>query len=200
MGTGARPRPKSKAMSLNNRQKKFIDEYFLDFNATRAAERAGYKGDFNTLGATGARLIRNDKISEKISQRLRESAMSADEVLSRLAEQARGEHGKYIKPSGVIDIESLVEDGNAHLIKKIKDTAVGREYEFYDAQSALSLLGKHHALFVDRSQKLNIDLTKLTDEQLDRLAKGEDVYAVLASERKGRTRETTPEGSETTEA
>ena len=166
---------------LTPKQAAFIEEYFVDFNATRAAERAGYGGDDNTLAATGSRLLRKDKIAERIRQRFRESAMSADEVLARLAEQARGVPSEYIGADGGVDIAALVEDGNAHLIKKIVDTFHGRRYEFYDSQAALALIGKHHALFTKRTENFNVDLTQLTDEQLERLANGEDIYSVLSA-------------------
>lgn len=37
---------------------------------------------------------------------------------------------------------------------------------------------------------INLDVASLSDEQLERLANGEDVYSVLADSRSGRTRET----------
>ena len=36
-----------------------------------------------------------------------------------------------------------------------------------------------------RGENLNVDLTNLTDDQLERLAKGDDLYAVLATSGKG---------------
>lgn len=140
------------AKGLTVRQTNFINEYLTCFNATMAADRAGYTGDSNVLGVTGYELLRNPKISEAISQRLRESAMSADEVLMRLAEQARGEHGRYITTGGTVDIATLVNDKKAHLIKKVKETKDGMEYEFYDAQSALNTLAKHHGLLTDKTE------------------------------------------------
>ena len=140
------------AKGLTVRQTNFINEYLTCFNATMAADRAGYTGDSNVLGVTGYELLRNPKISEAISQRLRETAMSADEVLMRLAEQARGEHGRYITTSGTVDIVTLVNDKKAHLIKKVKETKDGMEYEFYDAQSALNTLAKHHGLLTDKTE------------------------------------------------
>lgn len=167
--------------ALSNKQKKFVNEYLIDFNGTRAAERAGYSGDDNTLAVTAHNLLRNPKITEIVSQRLQESAMSADEVMMRLAEQARGVPSEYIGMDGTVLIAQMVEDGKTHLIKKIADTAQGRTYEFYDAQSALQMIGRHHALFTDRtvSSNIEIDLSKLTNEQLDRVANGEDPMKVI---------------------
>ena len=146
---------------LTNKQAKFIEEYFIDFNATKAAGRASYSGDYWTLAATGSRLLKNDKVATRISQRLQESAMSADEVLGRLAEQARNDAGLYLLEDGSLDYPQLIADGKAHLIKKVNKTTRytkdGEEIskvivELFDAQRALELLGKHHRLFIERRE------------------------------------------------
>lgn len=137
-------------MALSNKQQLFIESYLQCFNATKAALDAGYSE--NTASEIGYENLRKPQIEEAISKRLRESAMSADEVLMRLAEQARGDHSRYISQQGSVDIASLVNDKKAHLIKKIKETKDGTEYEFYDAQSALNTLAKHHGLLIDRRE------------------------------------------------
>ena len=128
----------------------FVDSYLQCFNATKAALDAGYSE--NTAAEIGYENLRKPQIEQVISKRLKQAAMSADEVLMRLAEQARGEHGKYITTSGAVDIATLVNDKKAHLIKKVKETKDGMEYEFYDAQSALNTLAKHHGLLTDKTE------------------------------------------------
>lgn len=118
------------------------------WNASEAARQVGYKGKANV---TGPRILANVSIQAEIERRLSETAMSSDEVLARLAEQARGEHGKYITPGGQVDIAQLVADGKGHLIKSIRPTANGTVYEFYDSQAALVWIGKHLNLFIDRT-------------------------------------------------
>jgi len=142
---------------LTPKQAAFVEEYLVDFNATRAAGRAGYRGDDNTLAATGSRLLRNDKVSERVTQRLQESAMSADEGLMRLAEIARGEWASYIKTDGTVDIEQIVDDGNAHLISEIRDTRDGRQYKFCDMQGAIVQILKAHGVFIDRQEITGAD-------------------------------------------
>ena len=137
-------------MALNSKQQMFVNEYLKCYNATQAALVAGYAE--GSAYAHGHKLLKIAEIKEAISQRLSESAMSADEVLMRLAEQARGEHGKYITTSGTVDIATLVNAKKAHLIKKVKETQDGMEYEFYDAQSALNTLAKHHGLLTDKTE------------------------------------------------
>ena len=136
---------------LTNKQKKFIDEYLKDLNATQAAIRAGYSE--KTAYSIGIENLRKPEIAEVITKRLQEAAMSADEVLNRLAEQARNEHGRYVRPDGSVDIAGLLRDGKGHLIKGFKESKRGQVIvEFYDAQSALVHLGKHHKLFTEQVQ------------------------------------------------
>lgn len=138
---------------LTNKQKAFIEEYLCDFNATRAAERAGYSGDDNVLGAQGSRLLRNVKVAEKVSERLTESAMSADEVLARLADQARADIADFItlnQETGEPRVDLRGVEGKTHLIKSIQQTAHGVKIELHDAQAALEKIGRAHGLFTDR--------------------------------------------------
>jgi len=129
-----------------------VEEYLVDFNATRAAERAGYGGNSNVLAAQGSRLLKNVKISESISQHLQEKAMTADEVLMRLADQARANVTDFIQDYGAIDWEAVKAKG--HVIKRISHKQGEHStIELYDAQAALEKIGKAHGLFVDRQQQ-----------------------------------------------
>jgi hypothetical protein len=83
-----------------------------------------------------------------------EHAMPADEVLARLAEQARGTMAAFLKtnadgePTGF----NLGPDTPPHLIKKVSFTDKGVAFELYDAQAALVQIGKVHGLFTDRTE------------------------------------------------
>lgn len=151
-------------MSLSNKHKEFVNQYLVDFNGTRAAQRSGYSGDDNVLSVTAYNLLRNPKIAEAIQTRLTESAMTADEVLMRLAQQARGDIDDYLDDSGNFDLAKARRAAKTKLIKKFKAKTTVRtfgetevettevEFELYDAQAALSLLGKHHKLFIEQSE------------------------------------------------
>jgi len=169
---------------LTNKQTIFIEAYLECWNATEAARRAGYEGNDNTLGSVGWENLQKPAIADRIKKRVAESAMSADEVLARLADQARADIANYVvvdRATGEPRVDLREARGKTHLIKSIQQTAYGIKVELYDAQSALALIGKHHALFVDRQQSLNIDVTALTDEQLERIANGEDPIIVCAT-------------------
>jgi phage terminase small subunit len=157
-------------LALRDKQAAFVNEYLIDFNATRAAQRAGYTGNENTLGVTGHDLLRNPKIAEVIRVRLNEAAMTADEVLMRLAAQGRADMGPWLTDDGEIDIAAMKRDRATHLIHKVKRTErsgetnsggswnqVTTEIELHPAQSALVTLGKHHKLWVDRQEVMGKD-------------------------------------------
>lgn len=155
------------------------------FNKTEAARLAKYKGNRVTLAAIGYENFKKPHIQAYIQKRLQESAMSADEVLHRLGEQARAEYSDYILSNGTVDLLRLIEDGKAHLIKSIKyDRHGNRVVEFYDAQTALLNIGKHHGLFTDKiehswRQKLPSDLTDEAEQFFQEMAQN------LAEEMKG---------------
>jgi phage terminase small subunit len=156
---------------LTKKRRVFVEEYLQCWNATEAAKRAGYSE--RTARQQGSRLLTNVDISEEIKKRIGENAMSADEVLVRLGDMARGDIGDFT------DIESMSfntslkkakELGLTHLIKKVKQrTTITQkkdgdeeenhwiELELYDAQAALVHLGKHHGIFKDGS-KVNVNV------------------------------------------
>lgn len=125
----------------------FLEEYLRCWNATEAARRAEYKHP-NVQGPT---LVKLSAIADAIQERIAQKAMSADEVLLRLAEQARAIQAQYLQPDGTVDLERLIQDGYAHLVKGTHwDRNGNLTIDFHDAQSALVHLGRHLGVFVDK--------------------------------------------------
>lgn len=151
---------------LTGKQKKFVSEYAICLNGTEAARRAGYTGDDATLAVTASRLLRNAKVMAAYDELLKESAMSAAEVLMHLTDIARGDLADSLNSMGGIDPLEAKRRGKAHLLKRLKikttyvpgksdegDTEIHEtEVEMYDRLRALELLGKAHRLFVDRQE------------------------------------------------
>jgi len=133
---------------LTDQRRIFVDEYLSCWNKTEAARIAGYKHPRRM----GSRLTKVDIIRDLIQQRLDENAMTANEVLFRLGQQARSDVTYYIDATTervfLLNMERIKKRG--HLIKKIKYTMNGPEIEVYSSQKALELIGKHHRLFVDK--------------------------------------------------
>lgn len=164
--------------NLTNKQRVFVEEYFKCWNASEAARRAGYNGKANVVGS---QLLAKISIAQEIQLRVNELSMSADEVLLRLADQARGIPEEcFVAYDRVVGIsfEKLKEHGLMHLIKKISYDRYGNPtVEFYDAQNALVQLGKHHALFTER---MKVDDWR--SETIEYIRKGEISYEALAEE------------------
>lgn len=145
---------------MNSKQQVFIESYLKRWNATKAAQEAGYAHSRQQ----GSRLLSNVDVQAAIQARIAEKAMGADEVLLRLAEQARASLEDFIlidEITGEIKANLQIAQGRdkLHLLKKISLTAEGGlQIELYDAQDALKLIGQHHKLF---TQKHEVDAPAL---------------------------------------
>lgn len=156
---------------LTNRQRRFIDEYLISWNASDAARRAGYTGEAAKIGS---RLLTYVDIQIAIHERLEESAMKADENLKRIADQSRlnltdfviektkdlfDKEGNVIGSVQVFELnwEELKKRG--HLIKSITNTQWGPRIEAYDGQAALFKIGTALGALTER-----VDLTTKGDK------------------------------------
>ena len=154
---------------MNRRHEQFINEYLQCWNATQAYLKVYPKSGYEAARRSASDLLTNPDIAEEIKKRIAENAMKADEVLARLAEQARGDISEFVAVDGDnLKIELNDETGQpktkTRLIKKVtlhrsvrtikdstfEDTTV--TLEMYDAQAALQLIGRHHKLFTDKAE------------------------------------------------
>ena len=151
---------------MNNRQKIFVEEYLTSFNATDAARKAGYSE--KTAYSIGQENLKKPEIADAIQARLDEKHMGADEVLTRLAEQARASFEDFLNDEGELDLLKARAAGKLHLVKKISCGRHGTTIELYDAQAAQALIGRAHKLFVDRSENVNRNTTiEVVEEIVD---------------------------------
>lgn len=177
---------------LSYKQRAFIEFYLTTWNSSEAARLAGYTGRANTVGP---RLLSNVGIQAAIEKRINEISMGASEVLIRLAEHARGDMGDFLDIGSMgfsVDLNNAKEKGITRLIKKVKmrtTTTLSKEgvetetndteVELYDAQAALEKIGRHLRLWREQLFALNMDFSSLTDEQIDRLSRGDDPIDVI---------------------
>ena len=88
---------------LTPRQKRFVEEYLIDLNATAAAKRAGYspKWAYNV----GPSVRRIPKVAEEIDRALAERAertkITADRVVIELAKVAFGDCQRLLAKEGI---------------------------------------------------------------------------------------------------
>lgn len=140
-------------MTLSHKQRVFIEEYLQCWNATESVIKAGYKASNRQRASEiGHQLLQKTPVSEEIRRRVEELAMSADEVLIRLAAQARSSLDDFLDDSGKIDLLKARDNNKLHLLHRYSTATKvrGEEVELYSSQKALELLGKAHGLFTDR--------------------------------------------------
>ena len=157
---------------MTKKQKRFIEEYLIDLNATQAAIRAGYSPD--TAKSIGSENLTKPDIKAQIAramaERSRRTGVNADRVIMELAKIA------FVNANDVIDAETatlkpdaLPEDTAAIQSVKVKtfgEDGLEREIKMADKLKALELLGKHLGMFRDKlevSGTLETEKTKLDD-------------------------------------
>lgn len=147
---------------MTKKQKRFVEEYLIDLNATQAAIRAGYSSD--TAGSIGAENLKKPEIKSKIdkamAERSRRTGINQDRVLLELARIGFAKITDVVDPETAKIKTDASEDDLACIQSiKIKPNEFGteREVRLYDKKSALVDLGKHLGMFKDKID-LNADL------------------------------------------
>ena len=115
--------------SLNDKQKRFVDEYLVDLNATQAAIRAGYSE--KTAGQIGEQNLKKLEIAKAIQERMEERKyrveITQDKVLN--------------------DIELIKQDA----MRKKTNNAGDEEMNNHSAAlKACELQGKHLAMWTEK--------------------------------------------------
>ena len=139
---------------MTAKRRRFVECYIAArCNGAEAARRAGYSE--RCAKQEARRLLQDPEVRAAISERVAEAGMSAEEVLLRLSEQARGELTAFIRVGedrrSFVDVEAVLKAGKGHLIRSLRSTAGGDTVvEWPDAHSALVQLGRYHGLWRDR--------------------------------------------------
>jgi phage terminase small subunit len=143
---------------LTPKQRRFIEEYLIDLNATQAAIRAGYS--VKNAGKIGPELLGKTRIKEAIdralAERSRRTGINQDRVLLELAKIA------FLNPVDVINMDEATIRGDANredtaAISSVKvktiptpdGNIVEREVKTYDKLKALEQIGKHLGMWKD---------------------------------------------------
>jgi phage terminase small subunit len=130
---------------LTDKQRRFVDEYLKDSNATQAAIRAGYEA--TNADVTGPRMLGNVGISLAIAERQTEVAAKCELSVQWVLDGLKENFNRAMQAEPVLDHEG-------------SPTGEYR-YEGAVANRALELVGNHLGMWVKRTE----DVTKLTPEQ-----------------------------------
>lgn len=150
---------------MTDKQKRFVEEYLIDLNATQAAIRAGYKPD--SANKVGAELLGKTRVSEAIAKamadRSKRTGVNADRIVTELAKIAFANAGDIIDPvDGRIKEDAAPEDLAAIQSIKVKTmdgakmSSMEREVKLSEKTKALELLGKHIGMWND---KIDVNVT-----------------------------------------
>ena len=146
---------------LTEKQKKFCQEYMIDFNATQAAIRAGYKNT-NAVGVTAYENLRKPYIQEYLQGLLQKQAEKAEISVQWIIQELKQ---MYEKCQNSLSTPGIMAN----------------------ATRQLELLGKYLGMWIDRSEmtikieevkKIIIQITEVVKKYVpdpivrNRIAKG----------------------------
>lgn len=146
---------------MTKKQKRFVEEYLIDLNATQAAIRAGYSPD--TAGQIGEQNLKKLEIKSAVEKamadRSRRTGISQDRVIQELAKIA------FVNASDVIDPEdasviagaaredlACIQSVKVKQSNSDKGEMTEREVKLADKLRALELLGKHLGIWTEKVQ------------------------------------------------
>ena len=140
---------------MTKKQKRFVEEYLIDLNATQAAIRAGYSP--HTAKDIGCENLAKPNIAAAISQamaeRSRRTGINQDRVLQELVRIGFAKITDVVDPETAKILADASEDDLACIQSiKIKPNEFGteREVKKKKKKAALVDLGKHLGLFKDK--------------------------------------------------
>ena len=129
---------------MTKKQKRFVEEYLIDLNATQAAIRAGYSPD--TAKSIGSENLTKPDIQARIAKAMAE----------------RSKRTATLKPDAAPEDTAAIQSVK---VKTFGEDGLEREIKMADKLKALELLGKHLGMFKDKVELsgINEEKNKLDD-------------------------------------
>ena len=182
---------------LTDQQRRFVEEYLIDLNASAAYKRAGYKAKGNSAEVAATRLLRNVQVQDAIEAakdaRSERTGIDADRTLLEVARLAFSDIRKAFTPDGRLRPIEALDDDTAAAVQSVKvvtrqgsdvDSDGNRVIEYVheirlaDKNSAVDKAMRHVGGYAeDNRQKspvseLSRDLQKAIAERLRALSGG----------------------------
>lgn len=149
---------------LSERSQRFVDEYVVDLNATRAAIRAGYSAA--SAYSQGHRLLKNAEVAAAIAAakraRAKRLAISADRVLQELARLAYFDIRRTVDENGapiplhLLDGDTAAAIAGVEVVEQFEmvdgervPTGLLKKYRVFDKNTAVGNMMKHLGLLKD---------------------------------------------------
>ncbi len=168
-----------KKKKLPAKQQRFVEEYLVDLNATKAYERAGYKcnGPYGAK-SNSSRLMANDAVAQEITRlkkiRSKRVEANADWVLKRLLKEADADLADLITEDGSVkDVKDMPMEWRRGLIagidvKEIDGVGKITRLKLSERIRRIELIGKHIDVgaFEEKS-RLGVDLHGATRQDVE---------------------------------
>ena len=150
-------------MKLTEKQKRFVEEYLIDLNATQAAIRAGYS--IKRAGEIGYQQLQKTTVSEAIAlamaERSKRTGVTQDRVVNELAKIAFAKMSDFVEwdENGVRFRDSgELSDEDAACVVEVSEQEMEfdwgkkrtKKIKLHDKVSALEKIGRHLGMFNDK--------------------------------------------------
>ena len=160
----AKKKAAKKGNGLTPRQARFVEEYLVDLNATKAAERAGYSK--KTANEQGARLLANVSVAAAVfagkAARSERTKITADTVLEELMLILKSDVLHYSQSdSGGLDLVDGAPEGAQRAVSSMKrkiridqdgNEHVETEIKLWDKPSTLRMAMQHLGILVEKHE------------------------------------------------
>jgi phage terminase small subunit len=190
------------SMALTAKQRRFVEEYLVDLNATQAAIRAGYSS--KTAASIGEENLRKPDIAKAVQEaqeaRSKRTKITQDMVLAELAKIGFSDIRKVMRWGETIvridtdddgqEVErpyhgialidsSEIDDSTAAAIAEVSEGREGLKIKMHDKKGALVDIGRHLGMFKDKVElsgkdggPIRFSATDFSDDQLAAIAAG----------------------------
>ncbi len=138
---------------LTDREQQFVNEYLVDFNAAKAARRAGLTAQKSKGWQIKRRKAITAAIEQAIAERSRRTRITADRVLREYARIAFADIRSFAtKGQGIAtDLKTVatLSDDEAAAVAELSGTPDGKglKVKLHDKKQALDALARHLGLF-----------------------------------------------------
>lgn len=173
-------------MALTDKQRRFVDEYLIDLNATQAAIRAGYSK--KTAEQLAYQQLQKTSVQGAIAERMKareaRTEITQDRVLQEYAKLAFLDPRRFYDEAGtLIPVNLLPADVAAALVgvditesydKEGQSAITTKKIKFIDKKGALDSVARHLGMFIDKTEISGsmrvINAAEMKDDELAAIA------------------------------
>lgn len=139
---------------LTEKQRRFVEEYLIDLNATQAAIRAGYS--VKTAYSQGQRLLKKVEVQNRIKE-IREKIQNENIATIKDIEEFLS-----LSMNGKLDEEVVVTVGTGDGSSEIQKTR--KQISAKDRIKAAELLGKRYGIWTEKVETTENSVVVIKDD------------------------------------